>query len=330
MASQKISDAGERPFVSAASKANVGFPEGILQRFGRDIYAGDTAADMFMTMFFCMTKKVGHILERIADEENLRLAVRNSQRGGKAKRSRMIREFNKDVDGNVAELRRMILDLDFPEHNARKLTRRADKGKIRDLDDEDYMPWKIMSHAIMQVVEPIVNRTLIADTSCCIKKRGCLYGVRRVRRMLRRNPEYGWFSQSDCKKYYQSIDPEYLERALRHKFKDERFIRLMRICVLDHYSGDVIEKELEDERAKKERSANWRVHKRDDRQSQPQRDRPHHDGEVSRQAPPQLRRYGHAGAKQGGGEVPAQRLRQAGGGEGDRGEIGQFLRSPQA
>lgn len=128
-----------------------------------------------------------------------------------------------------------------------------------------------MSHAIMQVVEPIVNKMLITDTSCCIKKRGCMYGVKRVKRTLRRFPEYTWFVQSDYKKYYQSIDHEYLERVLRHKFKDERFIQLMKICVLDYDSGDEIKQDLENERIKKDRGTNWRVHQRDDRQPQPQR-----------------------------------------------------------
>ncbi|MGM9737825.1 MAG: reverse transcriptase [Candidatus Cryptobacteroides sp.] len=219
-----------------------------------------------------MTKKVGYILEKIADKENLHLAVKNSQRGGKAKRRKQIRDFNKDAENQIDILHKMILSLNFPPHNSRKLTRKADKGKIRNLDDEDYMPWKIMSHAIMQIIEPIVNKSLIADTSCCIKGRGCLYGVKRVKRILRRYPYYTWFSQSDCKKYYQSIDPDYLERALRHKFKDDKFIKLMKICVLDYDSGDEIEKALVDERAKKERCTNWCIHQRNDRQPQPQRD----------------------------------------------------------
>ena len=215
-----------------------------------------------------MTRKVGYILERIADKDNLRRAVKNSQRGGKAKRSKQIRDFNADAENNIERLRNMILNLDFPEHHSRKMTRKADRDKIRDLDDEDYMPWKIMSHAIMQVIEPTVNKMLIADTSCCIKGRGCLYGVKRVKKIMRRNPYLTWFSQSDCKKYYQSLDPEYLERALRHKFKDEKFIELMKICVLDYDSGDIIEQELENEREKKARGTNWRVHQRNDRQSQ--------------------------------------------------------------
>lgn len=255
-----------------------------------------------------MTKKVGYILERIADKENLRRAVKNSQRGGKAKRSKQIRDFNEDAENQIDILQKMILSLEFPPHHSRKLQRKADKGKIRDLDDEVYMPWKIMSHAIMQVIEPIVIKMLIADTSCCIKGRGCLYGVKRIKRMIRRNPFYKWFSQSDCKKYYQSIDPDYLERALRHKFKDERFIELMKICVLDYYSGDEIKQAIEDERAKKKRGANWRIHQRDDWQPQPQRDRSYPHGSVPRQVASKLRRYGDVGPEQARSPLPVEHV----------------------
>lgn len=262
-----------------------------------------------------MTKKKGYLLEQVANIENLRLAVKNSQRGGKAKRSWQIKKFNEHRDTNLLLMQNMVLRLSFPEHNSRKLQRRADKNKIRDLDDEDYLPWKVMSHAIMQVIEPIVIKMLIADTSCCVPGRGCLYGVKRMKKLLRRNPEYTWAAQSDCKKYYQSISPEYMERVLRHKFKDRKFVKLVLICVFDYYCGEAIETSIRDEQAKKERSANWRVHQRTDWQPQPQRDRPHPHGAVSRQAAPKLRRYGDVGEVKGRGQVSAQRLRQAGGRE---------------
>lgn len=260
-----------------------------------------------------MTKKIGYIIEKIADEENLRLAGRKAQRGGKAKRSFQIRSYNRHEDERIVELRNMILTLDFPEHRSRPLVRKSDRGKIRKLDDEDFFPWKIMSHAIMQVIEPIVNKKMIADTSSCIKGRGCLYGVKRVKKIMRRYPDMTWFSQSDCKKYYQGISPEYMEKVLRHYFKDEKFIKLMNICVFDYYCGEEIEKSIEDERAKKERSANWRVHKRDDWEPRPQRDRPHPHRKIRSQDREELRRYGHVRTVEGGSEVPSERIRPNGG-----------------
>lgn len=274
-----------------------------------------------------MTKRKGFILERIADEGNLRLAIRNSQRGGKAKRRSDIRAVNADIDKAVEGLRAMILNLDFPEHRARVVNRRTDGGKTRRLDDEDYMPWKIMSHAIMQVIEPVINGKMIADTSSCIRGRGNLYGVRRMKRLLRRHPDHTWAAKSDCRKYYQSLDHGYMLKTLRHWFKDERFIRLMEICVFDYHCGGDIEREIDDERERKERRADWRVHKRDDWQPRPHGDRPHPHGKVRGEAGAQLRRHGDAGADEGRGEVPPERLRPSGGGARDDGEGEQLLRA---
>ncbi len=273
-----------------------------------------------------MTKKVGHILEKVADEDNLRLAIQRSQKGGKAKRSKQIRAVNANIEEVVARLRRQILTLDFPEHNARKMQRRTDRGKVRDLEDEDYDPWKIMSHAIMQVIEPYINKKMIADTSSCIRKRGCLYGVKRMQRIMRRYPDHVYFSQSDCKKYYQGLDPDYMVRVFRHWFKDEKFIRLIEICVLDYYCGDEIIQMLEDERKTKERSANWLIRKRDDWEPRPFRDRPHPHRKVRGQDRAELRRCCDIRSVKSGNQVPAERVQPALRGTRDGSEGGQFLR----
>lgn len=274
-----------------------------------------------------MTKKVGHILEKVADEDNLRLAIKRSQKGGKAKRSAQIRAVNADVEGTVQRLKYQILNLDFPEHKGRKMQRRTDRGKVRDLEDEDYDPWKIMSHAIMQVIEPYINKKMIADTSSCIRKRGCLYGVRRVQRIMRRYPDHVYFSQSDCKKYYQALDPDYMVKVFRHWFKDEKFIRLLEICVLDYYCGDEIIQMLEDERETKERSANWLIRQRDDWEPRPFRDRPHPHRKVRGEDREELRRRGNLRKVQGRNPVPAERVQPPVRGTRDGSEGGQFLRS---
>lgn len=274
-----------------------------------------------------MTKKVGHILEKVADEDNLRLAIKRSQRGGKANRSKQIRDVNADVEGTVQRLRRQILNLDFPEHEARKMQRRTDRGKVRDLEDEKYDPWKIMSHAIMQVIEPYINKKMIADTSSCIKKRGCLYGVKRIKRIMRRYPDHVYFSQSDCKKYYQALEPDYMVKVFRHWFKDEKFIRLIEICVLDYYCGDEIIQMLEDEREKKTRSANWLIRERDDWEPRPFRDRPHPHRKVRGQDRAELRRCGNLRSVKSRNPVPFERLQPALRGAWDGSQGGQFLRN---
>lgn len=72
-----------------------------------------------------------------------------------------------------------------------------------------------------------------------------------MKRFLHRYPEYKWFVKTDFKKFYQSILHELIVAALRRKFKDERFIKLIEIAVLSYDSGtelvDVLENEVERE-----------------------------------------------------------------------------------
>lgn len=273
-----------------------------------------------------MTKKIGHILEKIADEDNLELAIKRSQRGGKAKRSAQIRAVNADVKGTVQRLKYQILNLDFPEHKSRKMQRRADRDKIRDLEDETYDPWKIIAHAIMQIIEPYINKKMIADTSSCIRGRGCLYGVRRVKRIMRRYPDHHYAAQSDCKKYYQNLDADYLVKVFRHWFKDEKFIRLIEICVLDYDCGDEIIEMVTNECEKKKRGTNWLVHQRDDWEPRPFRDRPHPHRKVRGKNRTELRRSGDFRPVKAGGKIPSQRVQSPGRRAGDGSEGQRILR----
>lgn len=204
-----------------------------------------------------MPKKVGYILEKVADRDNLRLAIKRSQRGGKAKRRRQIQRVNADVEGTVEQLRTMILTLNFPPHESRRSDRETEHGKVRRIEDEAYMPWKILSHAIMQVIEPILIPKLIANTSCCIRKRGLQYGADRFKRQIRRNPDMGWCVWADCRKFYPSLSHDWLRKVFAHYFKDKRFLKLLDICVLDYDCGDDIRKEIDDEKA---RHKDWLIH----------------------------------------------------------------------
>lgn len=193
-------------------------------------------------------KRVGYILERIAEINNLREADREAQ-DGKVKKNRFIRRHNLHPEEDLRALQLMILTLDFPAPDYSVMKVRSDAGKVRDIVKQKYFPWRILHHAIMRVIEEDVYRNLIYDTSACIKGKGLHFGVRRMKRFLHRYPEYKWFVKTDFKKFYQSILHELIVAALRRKFKDERFIKLIEIAVLSYDSGtelvDVLENEVE-------------------------------------------------------------------------------------
>lgn len=223
-------------------------------------------------------KRIGCLIERIADIDNLREADRQAQ-SGKVNKNRYIRRHNEHAEKDLRELQMMILTLDFPPCEYTFMDVVSDAGKLRHIAKQKYHPWRILAHAIMQVTGVYIYRSLINDTFACIKGKGLHFGVKRMKMMLRRYPEYKWFWKTDYKKFYLSIPHDTIKAALRRKFKDERFISLMDIAVFSYSSGDDIKEALNEEILWKERCANRCFHKSAARKLCRKRHRPLHERE---------------------------------------------------
>jgi hypothetical protein len=220
-----------------------------------------------------MPKRVGHLFEKIASMDNLRLADKEAQ-SGKVKINRAIRRHNAQAEKDLLELRRMILENDFPDEPYSEMEVISDSGKRRKISKQHYFPWRILHHAVIRVVTPYLLPSLIPDTFACIKGKGLHYGVRRMKRMMRRYPEYRWFWKTDYKKFYQCIPHDVLIWALRRKFKDERLIRLIETAILNFETDDDTLKDIHDEEIRKARNAYWRLSKPIACEHRHQRNRP--------------------------------------------------------
>lgn len=211
-----------------------------------------------------MARRKGHILEQIASMENLEAADKEAQ-AGKVKKNRHIRRHNLHAKEDLEKLQEMILTLHFPDPNYRELEVHNDSGKDRIIDRQYYFPWRILHHAIMRVIGKDIYANLIYDSFACVPGKGLHFGVRRMKMMLRRYPEYKWFWKTDYKKYYQSIPHETILAAFSRKYKDKRFIKLIEIAILNYETKQEILDMLDEEIRKKERRSNRRLYKSTDR-----------------------------------------------------------------
>lgn len=206
-----------------------------------------------------MTKKKGFILEKIADMDNLRCADKEAQ-AGKTKKNRHIRRHNLRAEEDLTELRRMILELDFPPPGYESMEIR-NGDKVRCIAKQKYMPWKILQQAIVRVVGEDIYKNLISDTFACVPGKGQHYGVERMKMMLRRYPEYKWFWKTDLKKFYLSVPHALTMATFERKYKDKKFLKLIEIAVLNYDSGEELLNILEYENERKKRLANRRRYK---------------------------------------------------------------------
>lgn len=207
-----------------------------------------------------MPKRKGYIIEQIADMENLKAADKEAQHG-KVNKNRYIRRHNLQQEKDLKELQQMILTLNFPASDYHDVDLDNDNGKQRRIAKQSYHPWRIFHHAVMRVVGPDMYKTLIYDTCACIVGKGLHFGARRLQQMIRRYPEYKWFWKTDYKKYYQSIPHDVALEPFRRKFKDERFLKLLEIAILNYDSGQEIIDILNAEQAKKKRCSHRRLSK---------------------------------------------------------------------
>lgn len=211
-----------------------------------------------------MVKRKGFILEQIASMENLEAADREAQ-AGKVKKNRHIRRHNLHAREDLEKLQRMILTLTFPKPDYREMEVHNDSGKDRIIDKQRYFPWRPLHHAIMRVIGPDLYKSLIYDSFACVPGKGLHHGVKRLRMMLRRYPEYRWFWKTDYKKFYQSIPHGTIMDTFRRKYKDERFLKLIDIAILNYDTKDDILNAIDEEKEKKVRRAHRRVHQPADR-----------------------------------------------------------------
>lgn len=82
---------------------------------------------------------------------------------------------------------------------------------------------RILHHAMMRVMAPVLERSLVDDTFACRTGKGTLAAVHRAQAHARRSP---WFVKADVRSYFASIDHGVLAGLLRRRFRDPGLLGL--------------------------------------------------------------------------------------------------------
>jgi RNA-directed DNA polymerase len=158
-------------------------------------------------------------LNDIAAADNLALAAWKAARG---KRQRAeVQRFFAGFDETIARLSSDILAgvvpygeyRSFEIHDPKK--RLIHAACLRD---------RVLQHAIMNLAEPVFERTLVPTSYACRPGLGVHKAIAQVQANLRRFP---WFAKVDVDGYFPSIDHACLKRLLAHRFKGDDFLALL-------------------------------------------------------------------------------------------------------
>jgi len=165
-------------------------------------------------------KRHGNLWDKITDPENLYKAYRKARKG-KAWQSGIL-EFEKDVEGNLLKLQKMLCKGEFTTSKYR--SKKIYEPKEREIYILPFYPDRIAQHALLQVVAPIWNNLMIHDSYACREGKGMHEASRKTMRHVH---NYKYCLKCDISKFYPSIDHNILMNIIEHKIKCKPTLALL-------------------------------------------------------------------------------------------------------
>lgn len=145
-------------------------------------------------------------IEQVYDMQNLITADHEARKGKRGHKG--VREFDKDKEGNLQLLHKMIKEETYHTSPGHECVRHCPCGKDRLLHKLPYFPDHIDHHALMQVIMPVLLKYYYYDSAASIKGKGMHFAARRTERWIDENKDAGrlYYAKLDFVKFYHLIN----------------------------------------------------------------------------------------------------------------------------
>ena len=171
-------------------------------------------------------KRAGNLMPRIASPENLYEAFLRASRGKQGKTA--VVQFRNNLDENLLQMRRQLLDGTFVFGNYNRFTIRDPKQRVICAVP---FPERVAFHAMMRVCHPVFDNYQIYDSYASRVGKGTYKALERAMCLAKK---YEWFAKLDIRKYFDSISHRVLMGQLCRLFKDKQLLQLF-ADLLDTY-----------------------------------------------------------------------------------------------
>ncbi len=175
-------------------------------------------------------KRKPNLYEQIISRENILSAILSSTKNKKQSIAKSIRQHPEIYVDKIEQIMNIGWVPSEYHDNIRVVN-----GKERKISTVPFFPDRIIHHMIMNIVSPILERSLIDDTYQSIPGRGVHKAIKKIKRDIAlKKPEYAL--KIDIAKFYQSINNDILKEQLRRKIKCKHTLKLLD-DLIDSYPG---------------------------------------------------------------------------------------------
>jgi retron-type reverse transcriptase len=185
-------------------------------------------------------KRFGQLWPQVTDFANLHAAYRKARLGKSQRRG--VAEFALNLESELLSLQDELREGSYQPGAYRLFT--VYERKPRLIAAAPFRD-RVVHHAVMNVIEPLIDRRFIDDCYACRRGRGVHAAVDRYQGWSR---QYRYAMKLDVKRYFPSIDHDVLKASLSRHIKDAQLLGLMNRIIdtapdnrddaLTYYPGD--------------------------------------------------------------------------------------------
>lgn len=173
-------------------------------------------------------KRVGNLMPRILEPDNLRLAFWKASKGKRY--TREVLDFQKQLEPNLAELQRQMASGLIVAGRYRYF--KVYEPKERRICAPAFGE-QVLHHAMMNVCHPCFERHLVFDSYASRKGKGVHAALARAKRFTK---VYRWYLKLDVRKFFDSVHHATLKEQLARLFKDDRVLEIFG-KIIDSYEA---------------------------------------------------------------------------------------------
>lgn len=160
-------------------------------------------------------KRYGNLFEEIIDIDNLRRAHKNARNGKTYYQD--VKMVDNDLDKFLWQLHDALKNKTFSTSDY--TTKQIYEPKPRLIYKLPYFPDRIVHHAVMNVLQPIWNKTFIYDLYSAIPGKGIHAGSYRLRQFMKNKEDTRYCLKFDVSQFYPNINHDILLEKIHKKIK---------------------------------------------------------------------------------------------------------------
>lgn len=169
-------------------------------------------------------KRYGNLFHKIVDVKNILAAHKKAKKG--KRHYNEVKRFEERPYHNARFIRRLLINHAYTP-SAYVAMHINDRGKPREILKTRYYPDRIIHHAVLQVVQPILEETYIKDTYQSIIGRGTHKAIVRIKSWMKDEVATRYCLKIDIRKFYPSVDNEIIKAQFRTKIKCNETLELL-------------------------------------------------------------------------------------------------------